>query len=110
MMMAIFGKGVESVVSMVVRDELVTAVKYPSFHVLLNFVKTWQRYDAIVYCDGKTLARTLDGGDTYKLGLEDYYNMVHNKKQPHPLDDLVYGVKVTDAIGRSVKEGKEVIV
>jgi predicted dehydrogenase len=110
MMMRLFGKRVESVISTVINHDLVTVLKYPSFHAAINFVNTWHQHHLILYSENKTLARTLGITDTYKKGLEDLYTMLETKTQPHPLDDLVYPIKVLHAIDRSIKERKEIFI
>jgi predicted dehydrogenase len=110
MMLTLFGNQVESVVSQVIRGDLITVAKYPTFHVVLNFVNTWQRHDVIIYGGSKTLARTLDTSGLYEKALDDLLKMLQTKTPPYLPEGLIYPVKVVNAIDRSVKEQREIFL
>jgi len=110
MMLAIFGRGALSVTSTVANEKLVAVVRYPTFHVVLNFVQTYHRFDGIVYGENKTVAREIDTAATQKLGLDEFYEMLKTKKSPRPVEDQVLSVKILAAMEKSVKNGGEVFI
>jgi predicted dehydrogenase len=108
MMLKIFGNEVKSVISTVVNGKLVVTVRYPSFHVVLNFVAGCPGYFAIVYGENKAVVREIDMTDTLRLAFEDFYRALQTKTQPCKSCDLVLPVRILSAIDRSIKEGKEI--
>jgi predicted dehydrogenase len=110
MMMTIFGNDVKSVVSTVVNEKLVVVARYNNFHVVLNFVQSYNRTDGIVYGENKTVARQIDSTTTLQLGFEEFYEMLKTKTIPRPIEDQVLSVKILTAIDKSVKQGGEVFI
>lgn len=110
MMFTIFGYDVKSILATEVKHNRFTAIaKYENFQVALNFLPAGDYY-MTVYGADRSLTTQMDISIIYKLGFEQFVKMLRTQKMPLSFDDLVKPVAVIDAIERSIKEKREIIL
>lgn len=110
MMFSIFGYDVKSVLATEVTHNQFTAVaKYETFQVALNFLPAGD-YFMTVYGSEKSITTQMDISIIYKLGFEQFVKMLRTKKMPLSFEELVKPVAVIDAMERSIKEKREIVL
>lgn len=110
MMCTIFGYGVKSVIAAKSLSNRISVIaRYDDFQVTLNFNNSHE-YMLTVYGDKKSVTAQLDISDIYRLGFEKFVEMLRTGKMPLAFDELVKPVYIIDAIDKSLKENKEIIL
>lgn len=109
-MCGVFGYATKSVIATQSRNDRISAiVKYDDFQVTLNFNNSHE-YMLTVYGDKRSLTTQLDISTIFKLGFEKFVEMLRTGKMPLTFDDLVKPIYIIDAIDKSLKENKEIIL
>lgn len=109
-MCTVFGYDVKSIIAAQTMSNRISVIaKYATFQITLNFNAS-NEYFATVYGDKKSITAQLDISDIYRLGFEKFIEMINSGKMPLSLDKLLKPVYIIDAINKSLKENKEIIL
>lgn len=111
MMLAVFGYGIKSVYAYC-PDETVNRLSvmfdYGSFDVMAQYTSSYA-YTVSAFADRSRSAEyTFDLGDCYKKELLEFRDMVTTRTLPHPIEEIIYPVKLLHAIEQSYKEGRRI--
>ncbi len=114
MLITVFGRNVKSVIAHCPDDKkkrLTVIFNFGDFDVCGIYCSSYRFY-ANVMCDDKTVLEgsCLDVDYTFENELTEFVEMVKHGKMTESYDELVYPVKVIDAIKRSYTEKKEIVI
>ena len=114
MLITIYGRNVKSVLAYCPDDKknrLTVIFNFGEFDVCGLYTAAY-RYSATVNTSDNQIYNTFcdDVAYTYFNEFDEFIEMVNDKVMPNSYDELVYPVKILDAIERSYKEQKEIIV
>lgn len=114
LMTTVFGRGVRSVTAFCPDEKenrLTVIFNYGSFDVCGLYNKSYTYYASVHFADGTVYdARCENVGYTFETELDEFLSTVRTGKMPESYEELIYPVKLLDAVERSYKEKREVIV
>lgn len=109
MMLSIYGYDVKSIYATKVANGNISVIaKYEDFQVVLHYLAAVRESLITIYGDKNSLTTQMDISVIYKLGFDQFVNMLRTKKMPLPIDDLVKPVYILKAIYKSLEDGCEV--
>ena len=114
MLITIYGRNVKSVLAYCPdekKNRLTVIFNFGEFDVCGHYTAAY-RYSATVNTSDNQIYNTFcdDVAYTYYAEFDEFIEMVNDKVMPNSYDELVYPVKILDAIERSYKEQKEIVV
>ena len=114
MLITIYGRNVKSVLAYCPdekKNRLTVIFNFGEFDVC-GFYAAPYRYSAGLRTDDNQIYDTFcdDVAYTYVNEFDEFIEMVENKVMPNTYDELVYPVKILDAINRSYTEHKEIVI
>lgn len=110
LMFGIFGYDAKSVLAtQVAHNNFTAVVKYDNFPVVLNFLSA-SDYFITVYCSEHSFTSPLHLSASYQHGFANFAEMLHTQKSPLTFEEWVKPVAVIDAIDRSLKEKREILL
>ena len=114
MLITIYGRNVKSVVAYCPdekKNRLTVIFNFGEFDVCGLYTSTY-RYSATVNTSDNQIYNTFcdDVAYTYVNEFDEFVEMVKNGVMHNSYDELVYPVKILDAIERSYKEKKEIVI
>ncbi|MGN1059586.1 MAG: Gfo/Idh/MocA family protein [Clostridia bacterium] len=107
-MLTVFGRGVQSVTAVRVKDKLTVIAKYPDFPVIMNYAANYGGLHAGLYFDDGTAHMTTvqyKGCDAYQCAL--FLDAVQAGRGSQA-EDLYLAVIISNAIVQSMESGREV--
>ncbi len=111
---SVFGRNIQSVIARCPDEKKrrVTAVfNYGEFDVCGVYSASPTYYANVMGEDGTLLAGCCHNVSyTFERELEEFVNMVHSGVMPESYDELVYPLRVLDAIHRSYTEQREIVI
>ncbi len=110
MTMAVFGYDAKSVYAKTDGRNINAIVGYDRYNVVMNFIDSWRGYFGIVHGSKKTVAREINTADGYRLGFEKFAEMLRTGRRPFSLDKLLMPTIMLNALDRSMKTGREVLL
>lgn len=113
MVLSVFGHSIKSVYAYC-PDETVNRVSvmfdYGTFDVMAQYTSSYA-YTVSVYADRIMQCEyTFDLGDCYKKELLEFRDMIIQNRLPHPLEEYSHSVQILNAIQRSFREGKRIVL
>lgn len=110
MTMTVFGYDAKSVFAKTDGRNINAIVGYDRYNVVMNFTDSWKGQYGIVYGSEKTTVKELVFAEGYKLGFEKFAEMLRTGKRPFPLEQLLAPTVMLNAIDRSLKTGREIML
>lgn len=110
MALEIFGYNPRSIISSKNNAELISVLNYENYQVVLSFVEGFNEQNIIVIGEKGTIVRQIDMEDIYKQGLLKFAQMLRTGIMPFPLKNLYTSVKILNAIVKSWKTKKEILL
>ena len=110
MTLAAFGYDVRSVTASEKDENVVALVKYDKMQVIMNFIPGAKEYYAILYGENGTIIREINISGGYLKGFEKFAWMLRTGKLPEPLENLKTSVYLLNAVVKSYRTGKEVML
>ncbi len=113
-LITVFGKGVKSIIAHCpdeTKNRVTAIFNYGDFDVCGFYTDSYKYAASLTTKDNKIHnTECVEVTYTYKNELDEFIEMVRTKVMPVSYDDLVYPVKLLDAIERSYREKKEIVI
>ena len=103
MTLATFGWDMRSVTAKEKNGVVTVIAEYDEYQVTMNFIPKNGQYFAVLYGDNGVITREIDISICYKLGFENFYNMLKSGKMPVSYENLFKPVALLNAIEKSYK-------
>ena len=106
----IFGKGLQSVLAKKINNAVVVVADYEDVAVSMHYTEGVFESSCTLYAKSGIVFHKLDISTIFDEELKIYADMLHQKKQPVSSEDLIYPVKVAEAIRQSYTSGIEMFM
>ena len=114
MMTTIFGRNIKSVTAFCPEEKLnrLTVIfNYGDFDVCGQYSNSYSYYASVMFADGTVYdGLCTNVGYSFETELDEFLAMAKTGVMPESYDELVYPVKILDAIHRSYTEKREVVI
>ncbi|MBR4949883.1 MAG: Gfo/Idh/MocA family oxidoreductase [Clostridia bacterium] len=111
MMLTVFGYNPKSLIASSVKSNRISIiVNYDEFQVTLNYTSHSPASYISVYSEKGGYSTKVDISDIYKRGFSKFREMLVTKEMPLSFDNLVKPIYVLEAILKSLKENREVMI
>lgn len=110
MTLAIFGYNPKSVLASEQNENVFAMVKYDNYQVAMNFIPGSKQYYAVLYGENGTMIREIDISFVYRLGFENFLELLRSGKQDTSLEHLYACVELLNGVVKSYKTGTEVML
>ena len=105
-----FGCGVRSVLAKRTGDSLAVIAAYDGFQVLMNYGVHEMPLHGGVFGSKSSFMTKIDFGDADQKQFEEFLDVIKSKKSPYSPEFFLTAVKMSNAIERSMKIGREVLL
>ena len=106
----IFGKGLQSVLAKKINNAVVVVADYEDVAVSMHYTEGVFESSCTLYAKSGIVFQKQDISTIFDEELKIYADMLHQKKQPVSSEDLIYPVKVAEAIRQSYTSGIEMFM
>lgn len=108
MMIEIFGYGAKSVYALRHGDGATAIVDFGKFGVTLQFTDTCGHYTSMLFGKGFIETKEIDIGDIFKKEADIFAEVVRTGASPQTYEQMIYPIKVAEAIDKSMQTGLKV--
>ena len=108
MMIEIFGYEAKSVYALRHGDGATAIVDFGKFGVTLQFTDKCGHYMSSLFCKGFVETKEIDIGDIFKKEADIFAEVVRTGVSPQTYEQMIYPIKVAEAIDKSMQTGLKV--